>query len=276
MFTPLNVHPFAVTGGNLRHFGFSMADDLPTDERPIVAVYPKDDSVHVVAPNLRAFLGLIAVAHGEAVERSATDETWLGARADTYGDDPERLAEMLRLSDALCTIPGVSRPARPASVATAAPDQQFELAVARTWTPIGASRAKSLASMFGVAALVALFVYFRRLPATVLLVALPIAVGAVLLATLRERHVLTIDADSVACASTSGKPLWRFSFREISRVYRFSEQWIFETHAAKRGTFRLTGHEHQLGGVGAELERHAATYRLGWLESIAKIVRALR
>lgn len=127
--TPKSVHPFAETGGDLHHFGFLMDRDLPTDERPIVYVDPKDDddTTQIVAPTLRDFLGLVAVSFAEVVSRGATDAEWLGFRKQWYGDDPARLKEMERLSNLLCSIPGVVRPASPSKVANAYPDQPFRL-----------------------------------------------------------------------------------------------------------------------------------------------------
>lgn len=127
--TPRNVHPFAETGGDLNHFGFLLDGDVPTDERPIVYVMPKDDddATTIVAPNLRAFLGLVAVAFGEVISRRATDAEWRGARREWYGDDAATLAIMEELSARLCSIPGVERPASPARVANAYPNQAFEL-----------------------------------------------------------------------------------------------------------------------------------------------------
>jgi hypothetical protein len=125
--TPRNVHPFAETGGDLNHFGFLLDGDIPTDERPIVYVAPKEDEegTEIVSPNLRALLGLIAVAFGEVVSRDATDAEWATFRRKWYGDDPARLAEMDRLSSLLGSIPGVVRPVHPASVANAHPNQAF-------------------------------------------------------------------------------------------------------------------------------------------------------
>ncbi len=127
--TPVNVHPFAETGGDLHHLGFLMDGDRPTDERPVVFVDPKDsdEATEIVAPNLREFLGLIAIAFAEVVSRRATDAEWLAVRHEWYGDDPVRLAEMERLSNLLCTIPGVVRPASPSKVANACVNQEFTL-----------------------------------------------------------------------------------------------------------------------------------------------------
>ncbi len=126
--TPENVHPFAESGGDCHHFGFLMDRELATDERPIVYVDPGDYGVtHVVAPNLRGFLGLVAVSFAEVVSRGATDAEWSSFRSEWYGDYPERLEEMERLSVLLCTLPGVSRPASPSKIANEAPDQPLFL-----------------------------------------------------------------------------------------------------------------------------------------------------
>ena len=113
----------------MHHFGFLMDAELPTDDRPIVYVDPKDDddATEIVAPNLRDFLGLVAISFAEVVSRSATDAQWFGFREEWYGDEPARLEEMRRLSDALCSIPGVDRPALPSKVANAHPDLAFRL-----------------------------------------------------------------------------------------------------------------------------------------------------
>jgi len=127
--TPRNVHPFAETGGDLHHLGFLMDRDLPTDERPIVYVNPKDedDATQIVASNLRDFLGLVAISFAEVVSRGATDADWWGFRDQWYADEPARLQEMEYLSDRLRSIPGVVRPASPSRVANAYPDQPFRL-----------------------------------------------------------------------------------------------------------------------------------------------------
>lgn len=52
---------------------------------------------------------------------------WHAYREEWDGDDPDRLEEMNRLSDLLCTIEGVARPASPSAVANAHPNQRFEL-----------------------------------------------------------------------------------------------------------------------------------------------------
>lgn len=127
--TPKNVHPFAETGGDLHHFGFLMDRDVLIDQRPIVYVDPKDDddATQIIAPSLGDFLGLVAVSFAEVVSRSAADADWFGFRKQWYGDDPNRLKEMERLSNLLCSIPGVVRAASPSKVANAYPDQAFRL-----------------------------------------------------------------------------------------------------------------------------------------------------
>jgi len=118
----------ASSRGESNHFGFLLDGDRTTDERPIVLVVPRGDleSTEVVAPNLRAFLGLVAVADRECVSRGATDAEWAAFRRESYGDDAARLAEMDRLSTLLCTIPGVVRPTSPSSVALAHTTYTFE------------------------------------------------------------------------------------------------------------------------------------------------------
>jgi|GEM_PF-4828144 len=127
--TPKNVRPFAATGGEWDHFGFLMDGDLPTDERPIVYVDPTDDDdrTQIVAPSLRDLLGLIAISFGDVVSRSATDAEWFGFRTEWYGKKPAVLKEMERLSNLLCSLPGVVRPASPSKVANAYPDQTFRI-----------------------------------------------------------------------------------------------------------------------------------------------------
>lgn len=131
MGTPVNVHPFAMTGGNSNHFGLLMDGDALIEDRPVVMVIPRaaDADTQVVAPNLREFLGLLAIAFGEVISRSATDEEWFKFRDDWYGDDdPERIAEMRQHSDLLCErIPGVRRPTHPSRVANAHPALEFKL-----------------------------------------------------------------------------------------------------------------------------------------------------
>nr|HEX4314921.1 hypothetical protein [Kofleriaceae bacterium] len=128
--TPANVHPFAESGGDLVHFGFLRDDDrAPTDNLPIVVVRPKEDDEHteIVAPDLRAFLGLLAIADGDTIARDLSDAEWAAARTAMCGDDRARRAEMDRLGDLLCGLPGVARPKRPSRVARACPAQRFQL-----------------------------------------------------------------------------------------------------------------------------------------------------
>jgi hypothetical protein len=128
--TPENVLPFAETGGDLNHFGFLMDDPkLATDERPIVMVVPKDDdeATQVVASNLRDFLSLLTVGFGDIVSRQLEDKEWFAVREEWYGDDPDRLAEMKRLSDHLATIDGVQKPGKPRELANAARNRKFVL-----------------------------------------------------------------------------------------------------------------------------------------------------
>lgn len=127
------VHPFAKTGGDLGWFGFLVdEDDLESakaDDLPVVFVRPSEEEEHteVVAPDLASFLGLVATAYADIASRDLTDAEWKKARQQDYADDPERLAEMDRLADVLCTIPSVARPESPARVAKAAKNRRFVL-----------------------------------------------------------------------------------------------------------------------------------------------------
>jgi hypothetical protein len=130
--TPYNVLPFAHTGGNTDHFGFLIEREKPVEDLAIVRVLPSepDEATQIVAPNLRDFLGLLAISSGFAISREATDEEWFLFRKEWFGDDPKRIAEMEAVSNALCdNVPGVRRPSRPSQVATAFPATRFMLTV---------------------------------------------------------------------------------------------------------------------------------------------------
>jgi hypothetical protein len=122
--TPPNVHPFAFSGGDLVHFGFLTDEDLPTDERPIVVVDPSDYA-HIVAPNLRGFLGLLLIStNGELINRY-TNAIWFSLRKDSGDVEHER--EIERLSKILLTIPGVENPRDPEKISNSIPDIKFKL-----------------------------------------------------------------------------------------------------------------------------------------------------
>jgi hypothetical protein len=291
--TPRNVHPFAETGGDLNHFGFLMDQHQPTEDRPIVYVVPKDDAeaTKIVAPNLREFLGLVAIAFGEVVSRDATDEQWLGFRNEWYGDDPERLAEMARLSDLLCTIPGVTRPSRPSSVANAYPNQPFTLDLDEGAVSPGAVDTKRTDQQFaptieslsrvvvkgaGLGGLVAAGLYYwKGVPLVWAVTGLPIGAASFVLPRLRGYDTLHVGDEAITCRH--GTREWRIEYGNISRVYKFQEQWIFESKPPhRRYTFHLRGHERHLKDLAVTIETRAASLRLGWLESIARISRLLR
>ena len=129
--TPKNVHPFAGVG-LAAHLGFLMDADLPTEERPIVIVRPErpDEATEVIAPNLREFLGLLAISMGWAISRKATDAEHFVLRKELFGDNPERMNRMEVISNLLCKdIPGVHRPTHPSKVANAHPPVTFTLSV---------------------------------------------------------------------------------------------------------------------------------------------------
>lgn len=123
--TPKNVKAFAFTGGDLVHFGFLTAPGLENEEAPIVCIDP-GDRAQIVAPNLRAFLGLLSIAFGEVMGRH-TNENWFSFRQKSYGNEPDHLLEMERLSQIILTIPGVTRPDDPESILNMLDDIPFEL-----------------------------------------------------------------------------------------------------------------------------------------------------
>ncbi|SFD17577.1 hypothetical protein SAMN05518672_101885 [Chitinophaga sp. CF118] len=123
--TPKNVKAFAFTGGDLVHFGFLTAPDLENEESPIVCIDPGDHA-QIVAPNLRAFLGLLSIAFGEVMGKH-TNEHWFAFRQKWYGNEPDHLQEMERLSQTILTIPGVTRPSDPERIVKMTADITFEL-----------------------------------------------------------------------------------------------------------------------------------------------------
>jgi hypothetical protein len=125
---PPGVSLFAWTGGDGNCFGFLMDGHASSvDERPVVRICPMDgaSSYEVVASNLRDFLGLVAFAFAEVVTRNATDREWANFRTEWYGHKPAILAAMSELSKHLVSIPGVTIPASPSSVANAFPNRSF-------------------------------------------------------------------------------------------------------------------------------------------------------
>jgi len=123
--TPKNVKAFAFTGGDLVHFGFLSAPGLINEESPIVCIDP-GDRAQIVAPNLRQFLGLLSIAFGEVMGRH-TNDLWFNFRKQWYGNEPDHLLDMERLSQIILSIPGVTRPSNPESIANMAANIEFEL-----------------------------------------------------------------------------------------------------------------------------------------------------
>ena len=113
-------------GHQLVAFGLLMEDPIDvarnSDERPVVYRAPKDldddFEPHVIAANLPAFLGLVAMVGVEHMSRSWTNARWTTLRKERLAAD-EAFATA---SSALCDLPGVSLPANARRVATAAPD----------------------------------------------------------------------------------------------------------------------------------------------------------
>jgi hypothetical protein len=120
--TPRDVLPFASTGTDQHHMGFLMRDpSLATDARPVVFIAQDVPSAHVVAPNLRAFLGLVAYGGASWVRRDSLDSEWKKVRAALLAG-----GEAGHAAAALVKVPGVSLPASPARVTRMAPDCRFD------------------------------------------------------------------------------------------------------------------------------------------------------
>lgn len=125
MGTPTDVLPFATTGGDFGQYGFLMDGDIPTDKRPIVFVMPNDESVtDIIAPDIRAFLGLIASGPVDRILRAWSDDDWV-TQAKEFGGQG-LLGSRRRLAGILCSIPGVSRPSSPSSLTRAVPSRPFK------------------------------------------------------------------------------------------------------------------------------------------------------
>jgi len=123
--TPKNVKAFAFTGGDLVHFGFLAEPGIVNEESPVVCIDP-GDRAQIVAPNLRAFLGLLSIAFGDVMGRHTNDH-WFAFRQKSYGNEPDHLQEMERLSQIILTIPGVTRPGDPEGIVNMTADISFEL-----------------------------------------------------------------------------------------------------------------------------------------------------
>jgi hypothetical protein len=129
--TPVDVLPFGATAIDLTHFGFLITEDenRSTDSRPICLVTKDFPTAHVVAPDLAGFLSLAAVAGVQMIRRGAPDAAYFRAREERLAESGGfRVGEEFRrISDLLCTIPGVALPESPQRITLASPDLDFEL-----------------------------------------------------------------------------------------------------------------------------------------------------
>jgi hypothetical protein len=121
--TPSNVLLFGSTGVDCNQFGFVMPTQGSgtTDELVVALVRPKGDEV-VLAPNLAAFLSLVATAGTEAIDADMTDEDYAERRAQALEDTVFRDTSLL-----LCSLPGVSIPASPSALLRQCPPVQLQV-----------------------------------------------------------------------------------------------------------------------------------------------------
>lgn len=101
---PDNVRVFLETGVDLHCVGFvdEGVDGLELDARPICFLTAAEDGPQIVAPDLAAFLGMVAVAGAEAVAIEQSDGDWLEMREERMRDPTFKA-----LSKDLCSLPGV-------------------------------------------------------------------------------------------------------------------------------------------------------------------------
>jgi hypothetical protein len=113
---PDNIVIFLETGIDLHCAGFVDEEKrnlLPVDERPICFI-TEDEEPQIVAPNLAAFLGMVAVAGVEAVAIEQSDGDWLEMREERMHEQAFKV-----LSKELCSLQGVKLATK-----TQAPRQQ--------------------------------------------------------------------------------------------------------------------------------------------------------
>lgn len=121
--TPSNVVLFGSTGVDGNQFGFvkPLHPRGTTDDLAVCLVRPKGGDP-VLAPNLVAFLSLVATAGTEAIDIDMTDADFADARARALEDAGFREASAL-----LCTLPGVMVPTAPAAILRACPEVALEI-----------------------------------------------------------------------------------------------------------------------------------------------------
>lgn len=123
--TPENVVPFAETrGGEQFAFLGGGEPERSTDQRPICLVGKDSPATQVIAPDLAAFLSLVAVCGASEIDRNTPDEAYFSLRAEILSDDEHREA-FRRAVAALFTLPGVVSLRRPSEVTNAHPDLDF-------------------------------------------------------------------------------------------------------------------------------------------------------
>ncbi len=90
-------------------------------------------------------------------------------------------------------------------------------------------------------------------------------------------RILVRGRDFVAVASegirvTNRRCIWRLTWAEISRVHRFQETIVFETHDHRRETLDLEGHDGRVPEIVAAIAERARTTNLRWVETLTGLL----
>jgi len=119
------------------------------------------------------------------------------------------------------------------------------------------------------AAVVVLGQIWKKLP---LPFAIAAAIGGAVYHAFLHWNYDTIELSPQEIICRSGKKEWRLAYASIFRIYKFREQWIFETNPPhKRFSFRFQGHEQHLNELLNALEGNARTMNLAWVEWLSAL-----
>ena len=113
--------------------------------------------------------------------------------------------------------------------------------------------------------------FWKHLTLVWALAGMALGVAWVLVPHLRGRDTLTITAEGVSCRRRARE--WRLTYREIFRVYRFKEQWIFETQPPhRRHNFSLERHDEHARAMAAMLEERGRFYEMAWFDKLTSLL----
>lgn len=108
--------------------------------------------------------------------------------------------------------------------------------------------------------------------------ALPIAAFAIAMtigrdvfrARVRGRDFVYVAAEGIRV--TNRRRVWLLPWRDVARVYRFQETFIFETHDHRRETLDLEGHEANVHRMVAAIGERARAMDLRWFDTMAGLL----